>query len=422
MSVEYSLFTSALGLSAPWEVADVRFDPPSGRIDFDVRFASGSRFACPACGAEAQAVHDTRERSWRHLHFFQYEAYIHTHLPRVRCDQCGKTTQVPAPWARAGSGFTQLFEALALTLCQAMPVQTVARHLGVGDDALWRLLRHYVGSARDQEDFSTVQAVGIDETAARRGQDYITLFHDLIERRLLFACPGRDQDTVGQFVADLAAHGGEADSVTAACIDMSKAYIAGVEKHLPRAAITFDVFHIIALANEALEEVRREEARSEPALHHSRWTWLKDKHRWSDRQIRQYATLSRLRLKTARAWRLKETLRELFASAPDAAEAQVRFARWYSWARRSRLEPMKRLAATLREHLPGILNGFDSRLTNGMVEGINSLIQAAKAKARGYRTKRNLITIAYLIAGKLSHLPAAPYHTTSGARASHALS
>lgn len=417
MSVEHGLFTSALGLTAPWEVKDVRFAPESGRIDFDVGFAPGRRFACPACGAEAQAVHDTRERSWRHLHFFQFEAYIHAHLPRVRCSQCGKTTQVPVPWARPGSGFTQLFEALALTLCQAMPVQKVAQHLGVGDDALWRMLRHYVDTARAQEDFSAVTAVGIDETAARRSQDYITVFHDLEARRLLFACPGRDQGTVGRFVEDLKAHGGRPEAVRAACMDMSKAYIAGVSKHLPATPITFDVFHIIALANDAMEAVRREEARNEPDLRRTRWTWLKDKHRWSERQINQYANLSRRGLKVARAWRLKETLRELFATAPNSAEAQARFARWYSWARRSRLAPMKRLAATLRAHLPGILNGFDSRLTNGAVEGINSLLQAAKARARGYRTHGNFIAVAYLIAGKLTHLPASPYNTTSCARA-----
>jgi transposase len=260
--------------------------------------------------------------------------------------------------------------------------------------------------------------VGIDETAARRGQDYISLFHDLSVPRLLFACPGRDQSTVKRFAADLAAHGGNAEAVTAACLDMSKAYIAGVNKHLPNAAITFDVFHLVSLANKALDEVRREERRTEPALSHSRWTWLKDKHQWSERQIAQFHRLSRTRLKTARAWRLKESLRELFATATSAEEAREQFTRWYSWARHSRLEPMKRLAATLKEHLPGILNGFDSGLTNAAVEGSNSLIQAAKARARGYRTKDSLITIAYLVAGKLSHLPASPYTTTSCVRGS----
>jgi transposase len=134
------LFTTALGLTAPWEVTDVRFDPQAGRIDLEVAFAKGSRFACPACGVPGQPVHDTRKRSWQHLSFFQYRAYLHAHLPRVRCEACGKTIQVQPPWARAQSGFTALMEALVVTLCQAMPVATVARHLGVGDERLWGVL------------------------------------------------------------------------------------------------------------------------------------------------------------------------------------------------------------------------------------------------------------------------------------------
>ncbi|WP_462322349.1 ISL3 family transposase [Halochromatium sp.] len=409
LSTEHRLFTAALGLSAPWGVSDVRFDAEAGRIDFEVDFAKGSRFTCPGCGAEHQAVHDTRKRTWRHLHFFQYEAYIHARLPRVRCQQCGQTTQVAAPWARPGSGFTQLFEALLVTLSASMPVNTVARLLGVGDDAIWRVLGHYVERARQRADYSAVRAVGVDETASRRGQRYITLFHDFDGQRLLFACEGRDQRTVEQFAHDLTEHGGDPKAVSAVCMDMSAAYQAGARKHLPNAEITFDAFHVIQLANEALEQVRRAEVKSEPGLRHSRWIWLKDRSRWNTRQINQFHDLRRSRLKTTRAWHLKEALRELYACAADREHAAILFNKWYQWARRCRLEPFKRLALTLKKHLQGVLNAFDSRLSNGRVEGINSLIQAAKARARGYRTSYNLITMAYLIAGKLVHLPSTPY-------------
>jgi len=417
MSREHMLFTAALGLSAPWEVTDIRFDADAKRIDFDVAFPAGSRFACPACGAAEQPVHDTRQRSWQHLHFFEHQAYIHAAVPRVRCTECGKTHQVVVPWSRPGSGFTQLFEALVITLCRQMPVQVVAQLLGVGDDPLWRILHHYVDMARSAEDFSDVRAVGIDETAARRGHDYISLFHDMERRRVLFACPGRDQATVGHFVADLREHGGDPDAIEAVCIDMSKAYIAGVHRHLPGAEITFDRFHVIQLANTAVERVRRAEVREQPILKGSRWIWVKDKHRWSVRQMKDYHLLSRMHLKTGRAYRLKEALREIFMEATDRAEAEERLKRWCSWARRCRMEPFKRLALTIKTHWQGILNGFDSGLTNGSVEGMNSRIQSAKARARGYRTARNLITISYLIGADLSHLPASPYATTSWGRA-----
>ena len=358
MTMETTLFTAALGLTPPWEVTDIRFDAEARQVDIDVGFPAGSRFACPSCGAGEQPVHDTRRRSWQHLHFFEHRAYIDAVVPRVRCAHCGKTTQVEVPWSRAGSGFTQLFEAMV-----------------------------------------------------------ITLFHDLTEQRVLYACEGRDKTTVARFVEDLCNHGGSAESVEAVCIDMSKAYIAGVAQHLPRAAVTFDRFHVIQLANAAVDEVRRAEVGEQPALKRSRWTWLKDRSHWTAKQITQFHHLSRMGLKTARAWRIKERLREVLAEARSREEAERRLNEWYSWARRCRLQPFKKLAWTLREHWQGLLNGFDSRLSNGSVEGMNAMIQAAKARARGYRTTRNLITMAYLIGGKLSRLPASPYNTTSGVAA-----
>ena len=228
-----SLFTAALGLAPPWKVLDIDFDETAKRIDFRIGYDRGSRFACPACEAAQQPVHDRRTRDWQHLHFFEHRAFLHAEVPRVRCGECGKTSQVTVPWARPGSGFSQLFEAMIVTLSTHMPANTVARLLGIGDDAVWRILHHYVDRARAVEDFSGVTAVGIDETAARRGHDYITLFHDMDARRVLFACPGRDQSTVATFVEDMRAHGGSPEQIEAVSIDMSKAYIAGVARHRP---------------------------------------------------------------------------------------------------------------------------------------------------------------------------------------------
>ena len=261
-----SLFTLALGLQAPWEVADVAFDPQAGRIDFQVAFQPGTRFTCPHCGAEHQPVHDTLAREWRHLNFFQFQAYLHAQVPRVRCRHCGKTTQVAVPWTRPSSGFTLLMEALIVTLCQSMTVRQVAQLLTVSDMRIWRTLDHYVDQARAQEDFSSVAAVGLDETAARRGHAYISLFHDLEAGRLLFGCEGRKAEVVAQFADDLEAHGGGAENVRAVCIDMSASYRAGVAEHLPWAAVTFDEFHVIQLVNKAVDEVRRQEAKSTPGL------------------------------------------------------------------------------------------------------------------------------------------------------------
>jgi transposase len=302
-------------------------------------------------------------------------------------------------------------EALLIALCQAMPVRQVALLLGVSDMRLWRTLDHYVDQARAGEDFSSTTSIGLDETAARRGHHYISLFHDLDAGRLLYACEGRKGEVVAHFADDLEAHGGCAENIAKVCIDMSASYRAGVEEHLPWAEITFDEFHVIQLVNKAVDEVRRQEVKSTPSLRRSRYLWLKDKHAWTRPQIKQFHDLKRLNLKTHRAFRIKEALREIFHSAASAAEAEPMLKDWYSWARRCRLEPIKHVAATLKNHWTGILNAFDSRLTNGRVEAANSVIQAAKAKARGYGTTRHLITISYLVAGRLLHLPRSPFHT-----------
>ena len=180
---------------------------------------------------------------------------------------------------------------------------------------------------------------------------------------------------------------------------------------MPQAAICFDRFHVVALASEALDEVRRTEARSDrPALlKGSRWALLKDASGWTRKQIQTMHWLQRSHLKTARAWRLKEALRKIYQTARTSEEAEPLLARWCSWATRCRLEPMKKLAQTIKNHLAVILNGFSAGCHNGKVEAMNRALQEARARARGYRDTTNFINMAYLIAGKMSHLPKSPF-------------
>ncbi len=406
-----SLFTAALGLIPPWQVLDIQFDPEKGRIDFKVGFSSGAKFPCPECGETEQRVHDTRARTWRHLNFFQYQAFIHADLPRIRCAGCGKTKQVPVPWARPGSGFSLLMEALLVVLAKQMPVRAVGQFMGLHDGQIWRILDHYVEAARQQEDFSSVQSVGLDETASRRGHNYISLFHDLDQKRLLFACEGRDKAVVAAFIKDLEDHGGQVENIDSVCIDMSKSYIAGVGELLPNAEITFDPFHVMAIVNKAVDLVRRQEAKTEPLLKKTRYLWLRNETNRTQRQQEHFDSLPKSRLKTARAWQIKTSLQEIYQQCQTINDAEKALSRWYNWAIRCRLEPMKDAAKTIRRHWNGILSWFDGHLNNGGVEGVNGLIQAAKARARGYGTVRHLITMAYLVASKLVHLPASPFIT-----------
>lgn len=392
------LLQIALGLVPPWRVTNSEFDAKAKRLDIHLDFAKGARFACPQCGVPGCPAYDTEEKAWRHLNFFQHEAFLHARVPRVTCKGCG-VKQASVPWARPGSGFTLLFEALIMAMVQAMPVAVVERMIDEWDTRLWRVIHHYVEQARARADYSGVTSVAFDETASRRGHNYVTLFVDLVRRRVLFTTEGKDAATVAAFAKDLAAHGADPEAVAEVCIDMSPAFIAGTAESLPNAQITFDKFHLIKLINEAVDEVRRSEQKSRAELKKSRYLWLKNPHNLSDRQRAQLDNLSAANLKTGRAYRIRLAFQDLYIQPASAAEAYLK--KWYWWATHSRLPPMIEAARMVKRHWAGILRWFQSRIANGIIEAINSLVQAAKAKARGYRSTRNLKAIIYLIAGKL---------------------
>ena len=418
-----SLFTSALGLRAPWRVEKVELDTGRRRIDFDLT-CDAKRLACPVCGLADQGIHDRQKRDWRHLDFFQYEAWLHAEVPRIACSGCAKTTQMEVPWAREGSGFTALFEALALSLCQKLPVRQAAALLRCADKQLWRRIEHYVGAARKLDDMSEVKIVGIDETSLRKGQNYITVVHDLEKKRLLFACEGKDHKTVVDFAADLKAHGGEPQRIEHVCQDMSAAFAKGVGQALPEAQISYDRFHVVAMANEAMDEVRREETRTQPQaikaalgetnsklLKSLAWGMRRNPDGWSLKQLNAMHWLQHSTLKSARAWRLKMALRTVYANAVkhnDQALAKAELSSWLSWATRCRLEPFKKLANTLKQRLDGVVRGMLDNRSNAYVEAMNGLLQQAKRAARGFRTAANFIAIAYLRMSKLKHLPSNP--------------
>ena len=397
-----ALFTMALGLKSPWEVKSLQFSMEDKRLDIAVDFERGASFPCPECGKPAKA-HDTEEKSWRHLDFFQHAAYLTARVPRCKCDEHG-VRQVEVPWARKGSGFTLLFEALLMALVREMPVRAVARIVGEHDTRLWAVMHHYVDKARAEVSLADVTRIGVDETAAKRGHDYITLFMDLAKRRLMYAIAGRDHRTVQAFKADLIAHGGEPLRIEEACIDMSNAFIKGFSETFPETRLTFDRFHVMKLMGEAVDRVRREESKERPELKRTRWFWLRNPENLRADQRERLRALQGLNLDTATAYQMKLTLQD-FYEQPNPRAAKAFLKDWCELARQTGLGPVRKVAQTLADHAEGILRWFISRITNGLLEGINSIIQAAKAKARGYRTTRNLIAIAYLLAGKFDLTP-----------------
>lgn len=393
------LFTAALGLTSPWEVRESTFSPNASTLDLWIDFPRGSKFVCPDCGAPGVPVHDTIDKRWQHLNFFQHTCYLHARVPRVRCSACG-VKQVHVPWARPGSGFTLLFEAIVWTLSRQMPVVAIGRMLKVHDTRLWRLLYHFVNKAREAESFADVEAIAVDETSRRRGHKYVTIVADPQRRRVLYVTKGKDKSALKRFAEDFEAHGGKKSNIKEVCMDMSPAYIEAAREQFPNASVTYDRFHVMKLANEALDTVRREDVKDNPYLKGTRYIWLKRPERLKENERKELISLQRLNRNTARAYELVLGLRTFWQLEKSQAEKYLR--RWYHWARRSKLEPFIKFAKTLKDHWDGVQRYHASGMTTGFLEGINSLVQAAKRKARGYRSTKNLITMIYIIAGKLS--------------------
>ena len=353
------------------------------------------------CADGQHPVHDTLMKRYRHLNFFQHECFLEVRTPRVKLPD-GRVVLVEPDWFGKLSGFTLLFEALVLTMARQMSFAAVAKLTGVSWHRVHAICRYYVDLAVARADLSTVRAVAIDETSYRRGHKYLTLVADADERKVVFVTEGKDANTVARFARHLAEHKATADQIAATSIDMSPAFIKGVAEHLPKARITFDKFHVIAHASTAIDQTRRIEQRTDPTLKGLRWTLLKNRaHLSGESRADLDALLAQATSRrTARAWLYREHLREILGRKQiNIVAAMLR--QWCSNVMHSKVEPMKDVARLIRGHFDGILAWTKTRQTNGFLEALNGLFQAAKRKARGYTRFETMRTVIFLIAGKL---------------------
>jgi transposase len=397
------LFAKALKLEPPWMITKVEFDEGGGIIKVFIDFPRGSVFVCPVCGKTVKA-YDTTEKELRHLSFFQYACYLVVRVPRVDCPDDG-IHQIDVPWAREGADFTFLFESFAMTLVREMPVNKVSQIISVDDNKLWRMMHYYTEAARQKENYSGVKQLGVDETSKAKGHDYVSLFVDLKKRRTIFVAEGKDSETITTFTEDFKAHHGNPHDITDVSIDMSPAFIKGVEDNLPNAQVTFDKYHIMKIISTAVDDVRKTEAKEQDLLRGQKYLFLKNRQNLTESQLMALKTIEsmpRLNLKTVRAYHIRENFQEIYKEVTREGFASA-LKKWYFWATHSRIGPVRDAAKTIKRHWFGVLRWYDSKINNGILEGLNSLIQAAKAKARGYRTFKNLETIIYMLTGKLDY-------------------
>lgn len=398
---KYHVFQAALEIPEPWYVFHHELAKKEKTLHIYIEYRSGAIFSCPNCGASGCKVHDIQDqdRTWRHLDFWQYQTTLHARMPRVKCESCGKIRTVMIDWARPGAGFSLFFEHHVMSLMVEMPVAAVARKVGEHDTRLWRVFKHYVNQAMENIDVSNTTRIAMDETSRAKAHKYVTLFIDIDTKRLIFATVGKGSEVLQDLCLFLDSKGVPRSQIQEICCDMSPSFISGIEANFPKASITFDKFHVMKMVNEALDLVRKKEQATQPELKNSRYVWLKNQKKLTKKQEATFVKLKDLDLATGRAYRLKTSLQRMWTKSSLISE--LYFDEWYKWAVRSQLEPMVKVAQTLNKHKKGILRWFVTKMTNGLLEGINSLVQAAKRKARGYRTIDNFIAMAYATVNKL---------------------
>ena len=380
----------ALNVTDPWFVSDLKFDVDAKRLDVYIDFKKGSVFEYIDTDSKQEfkdlKAYDTKDKIWRHLNFFEHECYLHARVPRVKLPD-DKVKLIQTPWEGLSNGFTLLFEALLLQLCQAMPVNKVASITKTSDDKLWDMLDRYINKTRSYEDFKDIESIGMDETSRAKGHEYITLFVDLEERRTIFITEGKDNTTVKRFAEDFEEHNGEIDNIKNVSCDMSPAFIKGVKENLPQAEITFDKFHILKIINEAVNSVRKQEVTTNKLLTGTKYIWLKNYNNLTKNQKETLdsLTMSSMNMKTMRAYNIRQSFQDIY-QASSQKEFVTYLNKWYFWATHSRLEPMIKAAKTIKRHWDGIVKWYESKINNGILEGLNSVIQATKSKARGYKT------------------------------------
>ncbi len=402
------LYRYLLGLESPWEVKRVELSVTDQRVDAWAVHPKSVRFACPECDQELPVYDHAEERSWRHLDSCQFLTFLHARIPRVNCTEHG-VRNVAVPWAEPHSRFTMLFERLAIDVLKECDVEGACRIMRISWDEGWRLMERAVARGLLRRPVTAPRHVGVDEKAAGRGQDYITVVSDIDTGTVRFIADERKQASLDAYFDTLASE--ELARIEAVAMDMWEPYANSVRAHLDDAdnKIVFDRYHIMSHIGKAVDTVRKSEnrrlrAEGNDALVGTKYLFLYSVENLPERHAERFAALRNTDLKTSRAWAIKEDLRWLWDYV-SRAWAEKHWKRWYYWATHSQLEPIVKVAKMIKRHHDGVMAFFEHRLTSATAEGINSRIQAIRVQARGYRNREHFKTAIYFHLGGLDLYP-----------------
>lgn len=397
------LFSMGLTLTSPWKVVKSEFrllDNSNVReLHIWIDFERGAQFQSSNC--TVLSPHDTVDKQWGHLNFFEHPCYLHARVPRLKTD-ASSIEMVQVPWARLNSGFTMLFEAFAMALIEEeTPVNSVAKTLKEYPNRIWTIFRHWIGRGKHDLNLLGVRHIGVDETSRRKDHSYITQFVDLDTRQTIFVCPGKDSETFRSFSEWLVEHEGDPSLIEVVSMDMSNAFTSGCMTYFPHAHIVYDKFHMVQETNKRLDEVRKAEASEKKLLKGHRFTLLHLRKNLSEGRLQELETILLTYPSLGKAYSLQEGLVDILNAATAKEEgAWGDFLKWMEMAESSALEPFKKLVATFKGHLFGIKTFFEhGTITNGILESLNSKVQLAKRRARGYTNVNNFMDMVYYING-----------------------
>ncbi|NMC80370.1 MAG: ISL3 family transposase [Chloroflexi bacterium] len=402
-----------LGVESPWHVQDVILNVNGKRIEIRLTAKEGMALRCGRCGRPAPGYDAGNERQWRHLDTMGFETYLCARVPRVNCPEHGVST-AEVTWADRNQRFTLMFEAFAIKVLQACgTVQQAADLLGLDWRSAQAIMNRAVTRGLARRPATPVRYVGLDEKSFRSRQSYVSVMVDISQGRVLEVQEGSDTAAARQLWAQYPSE--QRQKVEAVAMDLSSAFMAASAEAVPDAQQVYDRYHLMELMVRAVDLVRRQENRhllreGDKLLNGTRSLWLFNPHHLGEEDRTRLQRLCGRAEKTGRAWALKELLQELWKQ-PDEIQGRALFRRWYAWAIRTRLAPVKRVARTFKLYLHGILAWFRHRITNAVTEGLNSKIQALKSMARGIRLFQHYRTRILFYCGKLDLYPITRAHS-----------
>lgn len=390
-----------------------------GRVVVGVR-PQRRRMRCPHCDYSTRHRYDTREvdSPWRHLDLGGRVCILELRRRRLRCPEHGVLAGA-VDFARPGSGFTTDFEDMAVWLATKCDKSTVATFCRIAWRTVGAMCSRVVADKLDPDRFAGLVEIGVDEISWRRHHKYLTLVSDHDTGQIVWGTEGKNAAALGAFFTDTLP-AGTAEAIEAVSMDLGPAHAKAVREHAPQAVLCFDPFHVVKLATDALDDVRRQAWQTARTLSDkqiaktyrgARWALLKNPENLTAKQASTLHTLKRQGGALMRAYELKEALRAVFAGDLDDEEVSAMLGKWCSWAQRCRIPQFVKASKTIRAHLDGILAAVSRQLANGRHEGLNNKVRLIIRRAYGFHTAENALALILLTCGPVTLT--LPYHTST---------